>query len=87
MGAAGSDQKSWKYNEALAMSLYSHWRYYGYPKPGSSVEQMVADMRQFGIEYFLVWGSTYLGKLPRDWPELAQGKAGSWSVYRVGPTE
>jgi hypothetical protein len=80
-GARVASNGRWR--QTLYVAFHAGWRYYGEPRPGATPDEVEADLRGHGIEYFLVWGDPARQPLVARWPLVARG--GGLRAYRLEP--
>lgn len=73
------------YGASVCVAYYTNARYYGQKKPKMSEEEMISELKKFGINYYLVWDKAATEKESLKKVKEVTVGARSLVVYSVQP--
>jgi hypothetical protein len=71
------------YTTTLALSYFLGTSYYGFSKPNISDNDLNAEFKKYGIDYYFVWGNSSNSALLTKFPEVNNGNIPHLRIYAV----
>jgi hypothetical protein len=71
------------YTDSLHLSYFSGTSYYGFSKPNMSDNDLNAEFKKYGIDYYFVWGNSSNAVLLSKFPEVQSGNIPNLRIYEV----
>jgi hypothetical protein len=72
------------YSNSIDLSYYLGTSYYGFSKNNISDEELVSDLKKFGINYYLVWGNSNQTQiLSKNFREISNGSISNLKIFAI----
>ncbi len=71
------------YTDSLHLSYFLGTSYYGFSKPNMTDNELNAEFKKYGIDYYFVWGNSSNGALLSKFPQVNNGNITNLRIFKV----